>query len=201
MQRRAFIGLLGGAAASPFALAARKDGLGEEPCARSVLFCSVSQQWLCCSPTLTPSAGRARKGARRRGPAEAGARSTLGTAPRTAAIRRSINAGRRQGRKAAGAAPIHFRPCHTGPATPGQVRSARAAAGYRLFLPAAARAASPFALLFLVTITRGDLTSPGPLPKGVGPGVALASRIPLHRLSTLFGREAGKSVESSRPPK
>src|SRR5215510_14374730 len=28
---------------SPFALAARKDGLGEEPCARSVLFCSVSQ--------------------------------------------------------------------------------------------------------------------------------------------------------------
>ena len=26
-----------------FALAARKDGLGEEPCARSVLFCSVSQ--------------------------------------------------------------------------------------------------------------------------------------------------------------
>src|SRR6516165_1296107 len=31
--------------------------------------------------------------------------------------------------KAAGAAPIHFRPRHTGPATPGQVRSARAAAG------------------------------------------------------------------------
>ena len=28
---------------SPFELAARKDGLGEEPCARSVLFCSVSQ--------------------------------------------------------------------------------------------------------------------------------------------------------------
>src|SRR5215471_177813 len=26
--------------ASPFALAARKEGLGEEPCARSVLFCS-----------------------------------------------------------------------------------------------------------------------------------------------------------------
>src|SRR5215831_8928449 len=77
---------------------------------------------------LTPSAGRARKGARRRGPAEAGARSTLDTAARTAAIRRSINAGRRQGRKAAGAAPIHFRPRHTGPATPGQVRSARAAA-------------------------------------------------------------------------
>jgi len=73
----------------------RKDELGEEPCARLVLFCSVSQQWLCCSPTLTPSAGRARKGARRRGPAEAGARSTLGTAARTAAIRRSINAGRR----------------------------------------------------------------------------------------------------------
>src|SRR5215831_14920195 len=38
MQRREFIGLLGGDAASPFALAARKDGLGEEPCARSVLF-------------------------------------------------------------------------------------------------------------------------------------------------------------------
>ena len=32
------------------------------------------------------------QGARRRGPAEAGARSTLGTAARTAAIRRSINA-------------------------------------------------------------------------------------------------------------
>ena len=33
------------------------------------------------------------------------------------------------GRKAAGAAPIHFRARHTGPATPGQVRSAKAAAG------------------------------------------------------------------------
>ena len=43
MQRPEFIGLLGGDAASPFALAARKDGLGEEPCAQSVLFCSVSQ--------------------------------------------------------------------------------------------------------------------------------------------------------------
>src|SRR5262245_46765995 len=43
MQRREFIGLLGCAAASPFALAARKGGLGEEPCARSVLFCSVSR--------------------------------------------------------------------------------------------------------------------------------------------------------------
>ena len=43
LQRREFIGLLGGDAASPFVLAARKDGLGEEPCARSVLFCSVSQ--------------------------------------------------------------------------------------------------------------------------------------------------------------
>jgi hypothetical protein len=43
MQRREFIGWLGGDAASPFALAARKDGLGEEPCARSVSFCSVSQ--------------------------------------------------------------------------------------------------------------------------------------------------------------
>src|SRR5262249_3838999 len=53
------------------------------------------------APTLTPSGGRARKGARQRGPKEAGARSTLGTAARTAAIRRSINAGRRQGRKAA----------------------------------------------------------------------------------------------------
>src|SRR6516225_5336182 len=51
------------------------------------------------------------------------------TAARTAAIRRSINAGRRQGRKAAGAAPIHFRARHTGPAIPGQVRSARTAAG------------------------------------------------------------------------
>jgi hypothetical protein len=38
MLRREFIGLLAGAAASPFALAARKDGLGEEPCTRSVLF-------------------------------------------------------------------------------------------------------------------------------------------------------------------
>jgi hypothetical protein len=37
------LALLDGDAASPFALAARKDGLGEEPCARSVLFCSVSQ--------------------------------------------------------------------------------------------------------------------------------------------------------------
>ena len=35
MQRREFIGWLGGDAASPFALAARKDGLGEEPCART----------------------------------------------------------------------------------------------------------------------------------------------------------------------
>ena len=53
------------------------------------------------SIAISPSAGRARKGgARRRGPAEAGAQSTLGTAARTAAIRRSINAGRRQGRKA-----------------------------------------------------------------------------------------------------
>jgi hypothetical protein len=43
MQRREFIGLLGGDAAPPFALAARKDGLGEEPYARSVLFRSVSQ--------------------------------------------------------------------------------------------------------------------------------------------------------------
>jgi len=43
MQRPEFIGLLGGDAALPFALAARKDGLGKEPCARSVLFCSVSQ--------------------------------------------------------------------------------------------------------------------------------------------------------------
>jgi hypothetical protein len=43
MRRHEFIGLLDGDAASPFALTARKDGLGEEPCARSVLFCSVSQ--------------------------------------------------------------------------------------------------------------------------------------------------------------
>jgi hypothetical protein len=43
LQRRELIGLLGDDAASPFALATRKDGLGEEPCARSVLFCSVSQ--------------------------------------------------------------------------------------------------------------------------------------------------------------
>ena len=43
MQRHEFIGLLGGDAASPFALAAPKDAVGEEPCARSVLFFSVSQ--------------------------------------------------------------------------------------------------------------------------------------------------------------
>jgi hypothetical protein len=43
MQRRELIGLLSGDVAPPFALAARKDGLGEEPCARSVLFYSVSQ--------------------------------------------------------------------------------------------------------------------------------------------------------------
>jgi hypothetical protein len=35
------------------------------------------------------------QGSQAAGPAEAGARSTLGTAARTAAIRRSINAGRR----------------------------------------------------------------------------------------------------------
>jgi hypothetical protein len=34
MQRREFIGLLGGDAASPFALAARKDGQGEKSHAR-----------------------------------------------------------------------------------------------------------------------------------------------------------------------
>src|SRR5262249_26819507 len=80
-----------------------------------------------------------------------------------------MNAGRRSWAAAAAFAdPIRFPGRRMGPATPGQVRSARAAAGYRLFLSAAACAASPFALLFLVTITRGDLTS-GPITEGRWP--------------------------------
>ena len=47
------------------------------------------------------------------------------------------------GRKAAGAAPIHFRARHTGPATPGQVRSARAAAGSPPVMLHRARSAKP----------------------------------------------------------
>jgi hypothetical protein len=43
MRKAAFVFTSGGDAASPFALAQRKAGLGEEPCARSVLFYSVSQ--------------------------------------------------------------------------------------------------------------------------------------------------------------
>jgi hypothetical protein len=43
MHTAAFVFTSSGDAASPFALAKRKDELGEEPCARSVLFYSVSQ--------------------------------------------------------------------------------------------------------------------------------------------------------------
>ena len=85
----------------------------------------------CCSPTLTPSAGRARKGARREGPKEAGARPIpVRASTTTAAIPRSTSAiKRRSWAAAAFADPIRFRARHTGPATPGQVRCARAAAG------------------------------------------------------------------------
>src|SRR6516165_9638161 len=78
-----------------------------------------------------PSAGRARKGARRQGPAEAGARPIPSKASTTtAAIRRSINAGRRCWAAAAFADLIRFQGRRMGPATPGvQVRCARAAAG------------------------------------------------------------------------
>jgi hypothetical protein len=43
MHKAAFVFTSGGDAASPFASAERKVGLGEEPCARSVLFYSLSQ--------------------------------------------------------------------------------------------------------------------------------------------------------------
>jgi hypothetical protein len=43
MHKAAFVFTSGGDAASPFASAERNDGLGEKPCARSVLFYSVSQ--------------------------------------------------------------------------------------------------------------------------------------------------------------
>src|SRR5215831_13832784 len=78
---------------------------------------------------LTPSAGRARKGARWRGPAEAGARPfPIKASTTTAAIRRLINAGRRSWAAAAFADPIRFPGRRMGPATPG-VSRARAAAG------------------------------------------------------------------------
>src|SRR5262249_31572811 len=79
----------------------------------------------------TPSAGRARKGARRRGPKKAGARPILVRASTTtAAIPRSTSATKRRSWAAAAFAdPIRFRARLTAPATPGQVRSASAAAG------------------------------------------------------------------------
>src|SRR5262249_36411044 len=70
------------------------------------------------------------QGSRRRGPKEAGARPIPGRASTTtAAIPRSTSAGKRSWAAVAFANPIRFRARHTGPATPGQVRSARAAAG------------------------------------------------------------------------
>src|SRR5215472_7545775 len=134
MQRREFIGLLGGDAASSFALAARKDGLGEEPCARSVLFCSASQQWLCCSPTLTPSAGRARKGARRRGPAEAGARAMAARASATTAVMpRNNSVWPRCGGSVAFVDLTRFQGRRMEPATPGgQVGHARLSSIWRV---------------------------------------------------------------------
>src|SRR6516162_8360271 len=74
-----------------------------------------------------PSAGRARKGARRQVPAEAGARPIPSKASTTtAAIRRSINAGRRCWAAAAFADLIRFQGRRMGPATPGvQVRCAK----------------------------------------------------------------------------
>src|SRR5262249_12083975 len=76
-----------------------------------------------------PSAGRARKGARRRGPAEAGARPIPGKASTTTVVLpRNNSVWPGCGGSVAFADPIRFRARHTGPATPGQVRSARAAA-------------------------------------------------------------------------
>ncbi len=115
------------------ALAEGMRRTGRTACARSVLFCSVSQQWLCCSPTLTPSAaGRARKGARRRRPAEAGARPMEGRASATtAAMPRNNSVWPRCGGSVAFADPIRFRARRTGRDIPGrQVRRARAARGY-----------------------------------------------------------------------
>src|SRR5262249_40397842 len=84
----------------------------------------------CCSPTLTPSAGRARKEARRRGAAEAGARPTpVKASATTAAIPRSTSAIKRSWASAAFADPIRFRARLLGPATPGQV-SARACGAF-----------------------------------------------------------------------
>src|SRR5215472_12457817 len=81
---------------------------------------------------LTDADAKRRSSAqRRRGPAEAGARPIPSKASTTtAAIPRSINAGRRCWAAAAFADLIRFQGRRMGPATPGvQVRCARAAAG------------------------------------------------------------------------
>src|SRR5262249_28792166 len=80
---------------------------------------------------LTPSAGRARKGARRRGPAEAGARPIPGKASTTTAVLpRNNSVWPRVVGSVALSDLIRFRARLSGPATPGvQVRCSRAAAG------------------------------------------------------------------------
>src|SRR5262249_21218360 len=76
------------------------------------------------------SAGRARKGARRRGPAEAGARPIPGKASTTTAVLPGNNSvWPRCGGSVAFADLIRFPGRRMGAATPGQVRSVRAAAG------------------------------------------------------------------------
>src|SRR5262249_50539279 len=79
----------GGDAASPFALAARKDGLGTMRAIGLVLLSIAIMALL-----LTDADAKRRssaQGSQAAGGSEAGARATLGTAARTPAIRRSLH--------------------------------------------------------------------------------------------------------------